>query len=728
MKELINQIESETGIAKGSGETIREYIDKVADRCRIDEEISNDLINEITAMMFSPESPEVDPELVERFLDSAEYVQDTSQDGSRGEEVSSPSVVKESKTKQDDGSEESCEFSEDRSPSGKQNTETIQSNSVNKRFDFDISSQYISQKIHKYSGSEKQINQKISGGVDKLWQISNEHCVFLVVLALAAYLFFFNLGSYPLSTWDEAIYGNVAQNMVLDGNWLSPTVQWGGYNDRYFLEKPPGAFWLQALAMLVLGVSEFAVRFPSALAALGVTILTYWFGMEIFHKRAGLFAAVIWVFTPFVLFGANAARTGGTDTLTTFFGTAFIFTTWRLTFSDSTNSKYILVGITAAAVLLVKGFAAGIFVLAVIPLVIYRWEKYVQLSFIKTIATTAVIAMPWPLYAYLRHQSEFVDQILIQQVLGRVSGGSFVQFEGVFWFMKFPYFQGLFTFFDPWVFWLFPGMIYITANVYNSFDKINIRALFPAWWFIVIVLFYALTGNHGWYILPSYVPGALIVGKLLSDSTSGNDLAKIMTLLGGFLTLIFSTRLSSLSPLAIPKPMFNGRVLDILVPYPEGAFFGIAISVLTGLLVGYDQVNKKIQLLSRSDRELAHTVLICGVLLILLVSMVGISPPIVNQSEKDIQEKELGIEIRQTTTPGTAVYLQKTVLSETGPKTTMTFYAQRDIIITDLSQINSDSTIEYAIISGNSRGQIERNHQIITEKEGGKVVYIHFTD
>ena len=62
------------------------------------------------------------------------------------------------------------------------------------------------------------------------------------VIGLALALLFYRLGDGSLHDWDEAIYAQVAREMLLSDTWM--TLSWNG---AAFFHKPPLYFWLTAL-------------------------------------------------------------------------------------------------------------------------------------------------------------------------------------------------------------------------------------------------------------------------------------------------------------------------------------------------------------------------------------------------------------------------------------------------------------------------------------------------
>src|SRR5215475_14326056 len=81
--------------------------------------------------------------------------------------------------------------------------------------------------------------------------------------ALAALIFFFNLGRYGLWEPDEARYAEIAREMLALHDFIVPHLNYVPY-----VEKPPMLYWLTAASMLAFGINEFAARLPGALAAM----------------------------------------------------------------------------------------------------------------------------------------------------------------------------------------------------------------------------------------------------------------------------------------------------------------------------------------------------------------------------------------------------------------------------------------------------------------------------
>src|SRR5512135_3040285 len=101
------------------------------------------------------------------------------------------------------------------------------------------------------------------------------HLFLLLLLCFA--LFFFRLGARPLWDVDEGMHASTSKDMVLSGDWVTPT-----FNGQNFYDKPVLHNWFVAVSFLVFGFTESAARLPSAILGLGGVLLTYLLGRKMF--------------------------------------------------------------------------------------------------------------------------------------------------------------------------------------------------------------------------------------------------------------------------------------------------------------------------------------------------------------------------------------------------------------------------------------------------------------
>ena len=110
----------------------------------------------------------------------------------------------------------------------------------------------------------------------------------LLLLLVAASVFLPNLGVPSLWDIDEGNNAECAFEMCASGDGITPY-----FNGDWRVDKPALLYWCQMAAYQLFGVSEFAARLPSALAALLTVLLTYELGRRLFDATAALLSGVV---------------------------------------------------------------------------------------------------------------------------------------------------------------------------------------------------------------------------------------------------------------------------------------------------------------------------------------------------------------------------------------------------------------------------------------------------
>ena len=99
---------------------------------------------------------------------------------------------------------------------------------------------------------------------------------FWLVFGLTFLMLFANLHRGDLAGYDDAVYAHEGKQMLLTGDWWNVWL-----NGKLDFDKPPLFIWLEALSFWLLGVSDFAAKFPSALLGLATVALVYFVALEL---------------------------------------------------------------------------------------------------------------------------------------------------------------------------------------------------------------------------------------------------------------------------------------------------------------------------------------------------------------------------------------------------------------------------------------------------------------
>jgi 4-amino-4-deoxy-L-arabinose transferase-like glycosyltransferase len=93
----------------------------------------------------------------------------------------------------------------------------------------------------------------------------------LWLILIGALAFGWNLGNVGLIDETEPLFAEASRQMLITGDWITPF-----FNGETRFDKPALIYWCQAIAYAVIGVNEWAVRLPSAIAAMGVISLAFY--------------------------------------------------------------------------------------------------------------------------------------------------------------------------------------------------------------------------------------------------------------------------------------------------------------------------------------------------------------------------------------------------------------------------------------------------------------------
>lgn len=110
----------------------------------------------------------------------------------------------------------------------------------------------------------------------------------VALLVVCGLLFFVGIGERTLWESDEARYGEIAREMVVSGDWVTPRL-----NEIKYFEKPPLTYWLTAISIKIFGVNALAVRLVPALFGTLTVLLIYFLGRLWWDWRTGFAAALI---------------------------------------------------------------------------------------------------------------------------------------------------------------------------------------------------------------------------------------------------------------------------------------------------------------------------------------------------------------------------------------------------------------------------------------------------
>jgi 4-amino-4-deoxy-L-arabinose transferase-like glycosyltransferase len=332
------------------------------------------------------------------------------------------------------------------------------------------------------------------------------------VVLLAVLSFFPGLGRGAIGDNDEAFYAEAAREMVESGDWITPHFN---YDERF--QKPALYYWLTATLFVVTGPHEFTARFWSALAGVGLVLVTTACARRWYDESIGLLAGAI-AATSFGYFAL--ARVALPDLVLAFCVTASIWTAFVATLERERNPrKWLFYAATAAALgFLAKGPLALILpVLVVVPILLMERRSYnVQLSDVVLAAMLfAIIALPWYLIMWGTHGTAYLTEFFIGDNYQRFVTDRF-NYPRPWWFYLPIAAGGLLPWSALTFTWLGPILQFATRR--RDVGTVDLRLLL---WAVLPLAFFTLSvGKQPRYILPVLPPLAILLASAVIERTS----------------------------------------------------------------------------------------------------------------------------------------------------------------------------------------------------------------
>ena len=320
----------------------------------------------------------------------------------------------------------------------------------------------------------------------------------VLLILFSAILYLLPLQGHPLFLPDETRYAEIPREMLASGDWIVPRLN----GVRYF-EKPVMGYWLSAISLSVFGENNFAVRFPSALAALLTALLVYSLCRGCFSKesRIPLFASFVYLTSLIVAVLGTLAIL---DTLLGLFLTAtlvFFFKATEAKPSSSRERKLLLTaGIFAGCAFLTKGFLAfAIPVLAAGPyLLLQKRFRDIPRMLIFPVIGALLVSLPWAIRIH-QQEADFWNYFFWYEHVHRFLADN-AQHAQPFWYFG----AALPVLFMPWTF-LLPAALSGARHAKRATGKKRRLLIFCLCWLFFPLLFFSVSsGKLITYILPCF--------------------------------------------------------------------------------------------------------------------------------------------------------------------------------------------------------------------------------
>ena len=324
----------------------------------------------------------------------------------------------------------------------------------------------------------------------------------LASLTLLLGIFYaFWLGHHPLFTPDEGRYSEVAREMVATGDYITPRL-----NGVAFLDKPVLYYWLQASAIRLFGLSEWALRlWPALLGILGC-LGVFATCRVLFNRRTAWLAAILLATSPLYFGGAHYANLDLEVAVLISLTLCLLITGFKQPKGRTRSRLLLLAWPMAALAFLTKGMIALMFPSVIAGLWLIstgQWRTLRDVPFGLGLLLFAAIVLPW--YALVEQANPgFLHFFFVTQQVSRFLAHGDFNNQSPLWF----YLPIVLAGFLPWSLFLVGAIRQTLRERKGAADG------FFLLWFVVVLVFFSIPKSKTiGYILPALPPLAILVAR-----------------------------------------------------------------------------------------------------------------------------------------------------------------------------------------------------------------------
>jgi 4-amino-4-deoxy-L-arabinose transferase-like glycosyltransferase len=359
--------------------------------------------------------------------------------------------------------------------------------------------------------------QKNSGWID---------CILLLAALL---LLTFDIGRYGLFEPHEGHFAGIAREMILRGDWVTPTL-----NGAPYLNKPPLLYWLIAVSYQAFGINESAARLPIALAGWASVVIAWHWSRQLWGKLAS--RAVV-MFLSISVGWFIFAHQLLIDELLGMLLLGMMYCLWRLLQNPKSHLFFIAAYCFLGLAVMAKGVLALAFWMAAcgaIALTHRRWQSLALLRPLSGLGVVAATVLPW-FIAVERANPGFIQYFLLNENFKRALDTRWPPDYNISKVSPWAYLAVALLWCLPWGLMLPPALLSIwhrwqlnTSNTsVQSFpetrrhqDALTLLGVLAA---LPILLFLPLSSRLYYYSIPALPPLAMIVGHWWAIASNGKS-------------------------------------------------------------------------------------------------------------------------------------------------------------------------------------------------------------
>jgi 4-amino-4-deoxy-L-arabinose transferase-like glycosyltransferase len=328
----------------------------------------------------------------------------------------------------------------------------------------------------------------------------------LLLVVIYGLIWFATLNYRHLIPSDEGRYAEIAREMLVTGDWVTPR-----YNGYKYFEKPPLQAWATAATFQVFGIGDWQARLWTALTGFFTILAIGFTGSRLYNARAGWLAAVVLASSPMWIIS------GHFNSLDMGLSAFLVAALCSLLLAQHSQSKmgcrnwmwvcWIFMALATLSKGLI-GAAIPAMVFIAYSISAWDWKIWTRLRLFSGTMIFLAITAPWFVLVALRNP-EFLEFFFIHEHLQRFTQDAHSRTGPIYYFVPL-----LFIGLLPWVLQI-PGSI---LQAWNERRREFSSGWLLVCWSVMIFAFFSVSHSKlPGYIIPIFPALALLIGKRLDQ-------------------------------------------------------------------------------------------------------------------------------------------------------------------------------------------------------------------
>ena len=336
-----------------------------------------------------------------------------------------------------------------------------------------------------------------------------------VLLIVATILWFATLDYRHLIPTDEGRYAQMAREMMVSGDYITPR-----YNDYKYFEKPPLHIWATAIIFKLFGLGEWQARLWSGITSFFTILLVGFTAARLYGHLTGYLAALILLSSPMWVVGGhfNALDMG----LSAFLNLALcaLLLAQHADAEHQAKSRrnwmwlcWLAMGLATLSKGLIGIVIPGMVLFAYI-LTRWDWRILARLHLISGLFIYLAITAPWFIAVSIQNP-EFPHFFFIHEHFERFTADAHRRTAPFYFFIPL-----VVVGFLPWM----PQFFQSAWQTLKQYRLSQFSANWMLWaWFAVIFIFFSISRSKlPGYIMPVFPALAILAAKSISDYLESN--------------------------------------------------------------------------------------------------------------------------------------------------------------------------------------------------------------